>query len=108
MTAAEKTCIMEIMEAEPHVARIEAIFVRAWKYTDQNRSFSPVADELAPLLRNQLTMDERSDLIRMLTKVAEAYGEPSELQLAGIGRPRRSLMGAGEPSAAPLGPVLDG
>ncbi len=96
VTAAEKTQIMEIMENELHVAKIEAMFVRAWGYTEGNRVFSPVADELVPLLRNRLTPVERADLIGMLTRVANAYGEASELQLAAIARLSRALAAPGE------------
>ena len=86
VTASEKTQIMEIMETELHVTKIEAMFVRAWSYTDQNRVFSPIADELLPLLRDKLMPSERRDLLAMLTKVANAFGEASELQRQAIAR----------------------
>ncbi|WP_158809930.1 TerB family tellurite resistance protein [Beijerinckia sp. L45] len=92
VTAAEKTRIMEIMETELHIGKVEAMFVRAWSYTEQNRVFSPIADELIPLLRDRLTTVERDDLIGMLTKVANAYTSPSELQLEAINRLKRRLL----------------
>lgn len=98
VTAAEKTRIMEIMESELHVTKIEAMFVRAWGYTEQNRVFSPIADELVPLLRSRLTEAEGDDLVGMLTRVANAYSEASELQLAAIARLRRALKGSPGPT----------
>ena len=91
VTAAEKTQIMELMESPLGISNIERIFVRAWGYTEQNRVFSPIADELVPLLRNKLDMDERMQLLDMLRKVAGAYGEPSELQIEAIARLKRRL-----------------
>ena len=91
ITAAEKTSIMELMEDPLGIANIEAIFVRAWSYTDGSRIFSPVADDLVPMLRRKLTLQERLDLVEMLRKVAGAYGEPSELQLEAITRLKRRL-----------------
>jgi uncharacterized tellurite resistance protein B-like protein len=92
VTASEKTQIMEVMEQDLQITKIEAVFVRAWSYTEQNRAFSPVADELVPLLRNRLTEDERRDLLAMLTKVANAYGEATELQTEAINRLKRRLL----------------
>ena len=92
VTAAEKTKIMELMEDPLRIANIEAIFVRAWSYTEQNRAFSPIADELVPLLRHKLTPDERLELIDMLRKVANAYNEASELQIEAMNRLKRRLM----------------
>ena len=91
VTAAEKTQIMELMESPLAISNIETIFVRAWSYTEQNRVFSPVADELTPLLRKRLTQDERLELIEMLKTVANAYGEASELQVEAINRLKRRL-----------------
>lgn len=91
ITAAEKTAIMELMEEPLGIANIEAIFVRAWSYTDGSRIFSPVADDLVPMLRRKLTLQERLDLVDMLRKVAGAYNEPSELQLEAIARLKRRL-----------------
>ncbi len=91
ITAAEKTAIMELMEDPLGIANIEAIFVRAWSYTDGSRFFSPVADDLVPMLRRKLTLQERLDLVEMLRKVAGAYGEPSDLQLEAINRLKRRL-----------------
>ena len=91
ITAAEKTAIMELMESPLGIANIEAIFVRAWSYTDGSRIFSPVADDLVPMLRRKLTLQERLDLIEMLRVVAGAYGETSELQIEAINRLKRRL-----------------
>ena len=91
VTAAEKTQIMELMENPLQIANIESIFVRAWSYTEQHRVFSPVADELVPLLRARLTVDERVQLTDMLRTVANAYGDASELQIEAINRLRRRL-----------------
>ncbi len=91
ITAAEKTTIMELMEDPLGIANIEAIFVRAWSYTDGSRMFSPVADDLVPMLRRKLTLQERLDLVEMLRKVAGAYGEPSELQIEATTRLKRRL-----------------
>lgn len=97
ITAAEKTAVMELMESPLGIANIEAIFVRAWSYTDGGRIFSPVADDLVPMLRRKLTLQERLDLVEMLRKVAGAYGEASELQIEAITRLKRRLTIA-EPS----------
>lgn len=91
VTAAEKTKIMELMEDPLQIANIETIFVRAWSYTEAHRVFSPVADELVPMLRDRLTVDERLQLIDMLRTVANAYGEASELQTEAINRLKRRL-----------------
>lgn len=91
ITAAEKTAIMELMEDPLGIANIETIFVRAWGYTDGSRFFSPVADDLVPMLRRRLTPEERLQLVDMLRAVAGAYGEPSELQLEAIARLKRRL-----------------
>ena len=92
VTAAEKTQIMELMENPLQISNIETIFVRAWSYTEQNRVFSPIADELVPVLRNKLTPDERLQLIDMLKTVSTAYGDASELQIEAINRLKRRLM----------------
>ena len=92
VTAAEKTQIMELMEEPLRIANIETIFTRAWGYTTAKRAFPPVADELVPMLRRRLDPDERLELIAMLTKVANAYGEAGELQSAGIARLKRALV----------------
>lgn len=91
VTAAEKTRIMELMEQPLGIANIEQIFVRAWSYTEQNRAFMPVAEELMPLLRAKLSRDECFDLVDMLKQVANAYGEASELQAEAIDRFKRRL-----------------
>lgn len=99
VTAAEKTQIMELMEAPLGIVNVETIFTRAWGYTDARRAFAPVADELVPMLRRRLGAEEGEQLVEMLLSVANAYGEASELQLAGIARLRRRL-GASEPQRA--------
>ena len=95
ITAAEKTAIMEIMEDPLGVAQIEDMFVRAWGHTDGSRMFSPVADDLVPMLRRKLTLQERLDLVEILRRVAGAYGEPSELQIEATARLKRRLTVAG-------------
>ena len=99
VTAAEKTQIMELMETPLGIGNVETIFTRAWGYTDGRRAFAPVADELVPLLRRRLGAEESEQLVEMLLAVANAYGEASELQLAGIARLRRKLC-ASEPQRA--------
>lgn len=59
--------------------------------TDRGRVFSPVADDLTPLLASGLNMQERLDFIDMRTKVANAYGEASDLQGEAIVRLKRRL-----------------
>ncbi len=92
VTAAERTTIMELMERDLNIAKIQATYVRAWGYTEQNRVFSPIANELVPLLRDKLTIAERGQLIDMLTMVANAYSEASELQVEAIARLKRRLL----------------
>ncbi len=92
ITAAEKTQIMELMEDPLRVANIERIFVRGWGYTEQNHAFSRIAEDLTPMLRRKLDRDERRQLIGMLTKVAGAYSEPSDLQTESLDRFNRHLM----------------
>ncbi|MEE7442367.1 MULTISPECIES: tellurite resistance TerB family protein [Methylobacterium] len=99
LTASEKTRILEYMERPLEVDRISATFERAWGYTQARLPFSQVADALAPLLRDALTVSERGELIAMLTQVASAHSPPSELQREGIARLKRRLL-VGE------GPVL--
>ena len=99
LTASEKTRILEYMERPLEVDRISATFERAWGYTQARLPFSQVADALAPLLRDALTVAERGELIAMLTQVASAHSPPSELQREGIARLKRRLL-VGE------GPVL--
>lgn len=92
LTASEKTRILELMEERLEVERISATFEKAWSYTRARLPFSQVADPLVPLLRQALTLDERADLIAMLTQVAGAHSSPSELQREGITRLRRRLL----------------
>ena len=93
---------MELMEDPLQIANIEAIFVRAWSYTEQHRVFSRIADELVPLLRAKLTVDERLQLIDMLRTVANAYGEASELQIEAINRLKRRLTMADPSFVSPI------
>ncbi|WP_457104412.1 TerB family tellurite resistance protein [Methylobacterium sp. P5_C11] len=95
LTASEKTRILEYMETPLEVDRISATFERAWGYTHARLPFSQVADALAPLLRDALTLSERTALIAMLKHVAGAHSPPSELQREGIARLKRRLL-AGE------------
>ena len=102
VTAAEKTQIMELMEDPLQISNIEMIFVRAWSYTEANRVFSRIADELVPMLRTKLTVDERLQLVDMLRKVANAYGEASELQTEAINRLKRRLTMADPSFVSPI------
>jgi uncharacterized tellurite resistance protein B-like protein len=92
LTAAEKSVIYELMADPLKVEDRLAMFELAWQMTDRGRVFSPVADDLTPLLIDRLTVDERLEFIGMLTKVANAYGEASDLQREAIVRLKRRLM----------------
>ncbi|WP_413992081.1 TerB family tellurite resistance protein [Labrys okinawensis] len=91
LTAAEKNVIHELMADPLEVEDRQAMFELAWQLTDRGRVFSPVADDLTPLLVSRLTMDERLQFIEMLTRVANAYGEASDLQQEAIVRLKRRL-----------------
>lgn len=97
VTATEKTQILEFMERPLEVENISAMFERAWGYTQERRPFLVVAEELVPLLRAQLTEDERRQFIDMLTRVATAHSPASELQREALVRLRRRLLG-GQPA----------
>jgi len=92
VTASEKTRILEFMEIPLGITMISAMFERAWDYTQARLPFSQVADPLIPLLRRNLTVAERTDLIDMLTKVAGAHSAPSALQREAISRLKRRLL----------------
>lgn len=96
ITASEKTRIFELMENPLEIQTISATFERAWRYTQERRPFSLVADPLLPLFREKLTGEERMQLIDMLTKVASAHSAPSELQREALARLKRRLS-AGKP-----------
>ncbi len=93
LTAAEKSAIFELMAHPLEVEDRQAMFEQAWQMTDRGRVFSPVADELVPLLIDRLTPDERLEFIDMLSRVANAYGEASDLQPEAIVRLKRRLAG---------------
>lgn len=99
VTASEKTRILELMENPLEIPSISATFERAWRYTQERRPFSLVADPLLPLFREKLTEAERMQLVDMLTKVASAYSAPSELQREALVRLKRRLAG-GKPALA--------
>ncbi|CAO4153411.1 tellurite resistance TerB family protein [Methylorubrum extorquens] len=99
ITASEKTRIFELMENPLEIQTISATFERAWRYTQERRPFSLVADPLLPLLREKLTGEERMQLVEMLTKVASAHSAPSELQREVLARLKRRLI-AGKPELA--------
>lgn len=94
VTAAEKTRILAFMDDPLKVEATSALFERAWAYTEARRPFSLVADELVPLLREQLTEGERRQLVDMLTEVAKAHSPASDLQREAIVRLKRQLAGA--------------
>lgn len=100
VTASEKTRILELMENPLGIDTIAATFERAWRYTQERRPFSLVADPLVPLFRDRLTEDERLHLIEMLTQVASAHSAPSELQREALVRLKRRLTGAAPALAA--------
>ena len=91
LTAAEKSVIFDLMADPLKVEDRLAMFELAWQMTDRGRVFSPVADDLTPLLIDRLTVNERLEFIGMLTKVANAYGEASDLQREAIVRLKRRL-----------------
>ena len=99
ITASEKTRILELMESPLEIQSISATFERAWRYTQERRPFSLVADPLLPLFREKLTEAERMQLLDMLTMVASAHSAPSELQREALVRLRRRLSG-GKPALA--------
>ena len=99
ITASEKTRILELMESPLEIQSISATFERAWRYTQERRPFSLVADPLLPLFREKLTEAERMQLVDMLTMVASAHSAPSELQREALVRLRRRLSG-GMPALA--------
>lgn len=101
LTAAEKNAIYDLMTTPLEVEDRQAMFELAWQHTDSGRVFSPVADDLTPLLIARLTPSERLDFIAMLDRVANAYGEASDLQREAIVRLKRRLTA--EPG--PLGTV---
>ena len=92
LTAAEKNAIFDIMDQPLQVADRQQLFERAWQLTDQGRAFTPVADELLPLLMEKLTPSERMEFIDMLTAVAKAYNEASDLQREAIVRLKRRFL----------------
>lgn len=92
ITASEKSTILALLEDPLDVEDPGAMFERAWGYTGYRKFFSSTADELLAFLRRQLTPEERLQLVDMLTRVANAYGEASDLQLEAITRLERRLM----------------
>lgn len=92
VTADEKMKILELISETLQIEDPDALFRKAWTYTKQRGFFSPMADELAPMLRERLTRRERLQLIDMLQQTASAYGEPSELQVGMIARLKRQLV----------------
>ncbi|MBD8906158.1 tellurite resistance TerB family protein [Methylorubrum zatmanii] len=95
VTASEKTRILEFMENPLEIQAISATFERAWRYTEERRPFSLVADPLLPLLREKLTGEERMQLVDMLAKVASAHSPLSELQQEALARLKRRLVAGG-------------
>ncbi|MBA8900262.1 MULTISPECIES: TerB family tellurite resistance protein [unclassified Phyllobacterium] len=92
LTMDEKLKIIELISGPLQIDDPDAMFKRAWQYTKQRGFFSPMADEMVPMLRDRLTMDERFQLIDMLRQTASAYGEASELQTGMISRLKRQLV----------------
>jgi uncharacterized tellurite resistance protein B-like protein len=92
VTADEKLKILELITGTLKIEDPDAMFQKAWRYTRNRGFFSPVADEMVPMLRERLTKHERLQLIDMLQQTASAYGEPSELQAGMIARVKRQLV----------------
>ncbi|MFM9942227.1 MAG: TerB family tellurite resistance protein [Hyphomicrobiaceae bacterium] len=92
VTAAEKTKILELMDDPLGIKDASAMFEKAWGYTEPRAFFSGYVDELLPLLRDRLNEPERQQLVAMLTDVANAYGEASELQREAIVRLEKRLL----------------
>lgn len=91
LTADEKVKIVELISGPLQVDDPDAFFKKAWHYTKNRGFFSPMADEMVPMLRERLTVTERLQLIDMLRQTASAYGEESELQSGMIARLNRQL-----------------
>lgn len=92
VTAVEKTAILDQMAGPLEVENPQAMFEQAWGYTENRAFFSMVSDELLPILRDHLTVDERETLIEMLQKTADAYNGASELQQSSINRLKKRLL----------------
>jgi uncharacterized tellurite resistance protein B-like protein len=92
MTADEKMKIIELMRDPLQIEDPDAMFKKAWQYTQNRVFFSPMAEEMVPMLRARLTKAERLQLIDMLQQTASAYGEASELQTGMISRLKRQMI----------------
>ena len=92
LTRAERDTILALMSDPLGIGDRERIYEQALQLTDRGRVFTPVAEELVPLFRARLSLPERQQLIDMLTEVANAYGEASDLQREAIVRLKRHLL----------------
>lgn len=92
VTAQEKTMILDCLADPLGIEKPQAMFERAWDYTQNRAFFSMVSDELLPLLRERLREKEKNDLLDMLSRVAEAYNGASDLQQSSIARFRKRLF----------------
>jgi uncharacterized tellurite resistance protein B-like protein len=102
LRAAGRTLIYDLMADPLDVEGRHAMFEQAWQLTDRGLQFSPMADGLVPLFMARLTLAERLDFIDMLTRIAHADGEPSELQIEAIARLKKRLT-AGVEELGPAG-----
>lgn len=91
MSADEKVRILAMMERRLGLSPPEPMFETAWTHTEASRPFSIYADDLLPLLRDSLYLQERYDLVEMLGHVAHADGPPSELQEEAVTRLRKRM-----------------
>jgi uncharacterized tellurite resistance protein B-like protein len=92
VTAQEKTAILDNLADPLGVTSPQAMFERAWGYTENRKFFSLVGDELLPLLRESLTHEEKKQFVEMLEKTANAYSEASDLQQSSISRFKKRLF----------------
>lgn len=92
VTAQEKLVILDLLADPLQVEDRQAMFEKAWEYTQNRAFFSLVSDELLPLLREQLDQQEQLQLIDMLQKTADAYNGASDLQQASINRLKKRFL----------------
>jgi uncharacterized tellurite resistance protein B-like protein len=96
LTHAERRQIIALLAGPLGIGDPDAMFRKAWRYTRRRGSFPSMADDMVPMLRVRLSVDERFQLIGMLRQTAAAYGGESELQAQMIARLQRQLMQSGD------------
>ncbi|CAO4177861.1 tellurite resistance TerB family protein [Methylorubrum populi] len=92
LTVSEKSRILAFMEHPLEMTSLASAFEEAWRYTEARRPFLLTAEPLLPLFREQLTEAERVEFVGMLTSVASAHSEISELQRVALTRFRHRLL----------------